>query len=34
MNVNVEYCDPFDGLEDGFWMKMEHVGGICGRRSG
>lgn len=26
MNVNVEYCDPFDGLEDGFWMKVEHCG--------
>lgn len=26
MNVNVEYCDPFNGLEDGFWMKVEHCG--------
>ena len=26
MKVNVEYCDPFDGLEEGFWMKVEHCG--------
>ena len=26
MNVNVEYCDPFDGRPENFWMKVEHCG--------
>ena len=26
MNVNVEYCDPFDEQKDNFWMKVEHSG--------
>ena len=26
MKVNVEYCDPFDGMEENFWMKVEHCG--------
>ncbi len=26
MNINLEYCDPFDGLKQNFWMKLEHCG--------
>ena len=26
MNVNLEYCDPFDITERGIWMKIEHCG--------
>lgn len=26
MNVNLEYCDPFDMSERGIWMKIEHCG--------
>lgn len=26
MDVNLEYCDPFDMQERGIWMKIEHCG--------
>ena len=26
MNVDLEYCDPFDNEERGIWMKLEHCG--------
>lgn len=26
MNVNLEYCNPFDGYENNIWMKIEHCG--------
>lgn len=26
MNVDLEYCDPFDNEERGIWMKIEHCG--------
>ncbi len=26
MNVNLEYCDPFDMADRGIWMKIEHCG--------
>lgn len=26
MKTNIEYCDPFDGVEESFWMKIEHCG--------
>lgn len=26
MNVGIEYCDPFDGRQENFWMKLEHCG--------
>ena len=26
MNVDLEYCDPFDGSRDSIWMKIEHCG--------
>ena len=26
MKVNIEYCDPFDGEPENFWMKVEHCG--------
>lgn len=26
MNVNLEYCNPFDGKQENIWMKAEHCG--------
>lgn len=26
MNVDLEYCDPFDGERNNIWMKAEHCG--------
>lgn len=26
MKTNIEYCDPFDGEPENFWMKIEHCG--------
>lgn len=26
MNVNLEYCNPFDGNKENIWMKAEHCG--------
>lgn len=26
MNVDMEYCDPFDGTQENIWMKVEHCG--------
>lgn len=24
--MGIEYCDPFDGRQENFWMKLEHCG--------
>ena len=26
MNVDLEYCNPFDGRHENIWMKLEHCG--------
>lgn len=26
MNIDLEYCDPFDGTQENIWMKAEHCG--------